>query len=243
MRKPLLDLFKGKSKISIILTFILAILIITDTYLLLLSDLSNLPGYMVAEINNFDLFVCFVLFCDFMYRLRNAEDKKAFIKNWENIVTIFAMIPINFFVFRILRYVKIVPLIFRGLVQFHKVLEKTHLNWSFEVLVVSISAGTLLFYVLEHGVNHHVHSLWDSFLYVMPTIGALGSTYSPQTLGGNVLTIVLMITGIISFGLFTASIASIYIKSDDKPNEDELKTIILTMDKEIKELRRLLEEK
>lgn len=242
MKNPLSDLLKGKSKIDIIVLSIVTFLIIMDTYLLLLSDFSNLPQNVINEINNFDLFVCFVLFCDFILRLNEAEDKKVFLKDWKNIITIFAMIPVNLFVFRLLRYVKLVPLILKGVNYFHEILKRTHLNWSFEVLVISISTGTLLFYILEHGINNHVHSLWDSFLYVMPTIGALGTNYSPRTLGGNILSIILMITGIVSFGLFTASIASIYIKSDNNET-DELKTMMSNMDKEIKYLKNLLEKK
>lgn len=235
------------SNYKAITDFIIVILIITDTFLLLLSDLSNLTPIVVRDINYFDLFVCFVLFCEFMVRLRKADDKKLFFKDINNWIAIIAMIPINFFAFRLLRYIKVIPLIYRGLKHFNRFLEETHLNWSVGVLIISISAGTIFFYIFEHGANKHIQTLWDSFLYVMPTVGSLGSTVSPQTMGGEMLGVVLMLTGIISFGLFTASIASMYIKSDkgqaEKEELDELKSLVINMENEIKELKELLKGK
>jgi len=232
---------------NIIVEFVIVVLIIADTFLLLLADFSNLSPAMVTNINYFDLSVCFVLFCEFMYRLRKAENKKLFFKDINNWIAILAMIPINFFAFRLLRYIKIIPLLYRGSIHFNKFLKETHLNWSFGVLVISISVGTVLFYIFEHGVNKHIHSLWDSFLYVMPTIGSLGAPISPQTLGGEIMGVALMLIGIISFGLFTASIASMYIKIDNEETEneelDELKSLVIGMEKELKELKELLKKK
>jgi hypothetical protein len=229
---------------NIIVEFVIVVLIIADTFLLLLADFSDLSPSMVMNINYFDLSVCFVLFCEFMFRLKKAENKKLFFKDINNWIAILAMIPINFFAFRLLRYIKILPLLYRGSVHFNKFLKETHLNWSFGVLVTSISVGTVLFYIFEHGVNHHIHDLWDSFLYVMPTIGCLGAPVSPKTLGGEIMGVVLMLVGIISFGLFTASIASMYIKSDEEKanNEElnELKVSITNIENEIKKLEELI---
>lgn len=245
------DKLKNKEKsrfnlnYELIINFIMVVLIIADTFLLLLSDFSDLSQTIVVNINYFDLFVCFALFCEFMFRFNKAEYKKDFLKDKNNIITIIAMIPVNFFVFRLLRYIKIVPLIYKGFIHFNKFLKETHLNWSLGVLVISISAGTFLFYFFEHGVNHHIQNLWDSFMYVMPTVSALGANYTPQTIGGDIVSLILMITGILSFGLFTASIASIYIKSDSKDQVsdeefNELKSSMTNIEKEIKELKELL---
>lgn len=230
---------------ELIVNFIIAILIIADTFLLLFSDISDLSPIMVNNINNFDLFVCFALFCEFMFRFNKAEDKKAFLKDKNNIITIIAMIPVNFFVFRLLRYIKIVPLLYKGLVHFNKFLEKTHLNWSFGVLILSISSGTILFYILEHGVNKQVPNLWYSFMYVTPTIATEGSTISPKTVGGQILGLVLMITGIICFGLFTAAISSKFVKNEenqDKKELGDLKLTITNMESSINEMKSRMEE-
>lgn len=225
-----------------IIDLIIAILIITDTFLLFMLDFSNVNSVTVQFINNFDLVVCFVLFCDFTYRFRSAEDKKAFLKDKYNLISIIAMIPINIFIFRLFRYIKILPLLYKGFIHFNRFLKETNLNWSVGILIISISSGTLLFYIFEHGVNGHVQSLWDSFLYVMPTIVTAGSNeIYPQTLEGTIIGIALMVTGIITFGLFTASIASMFVKS--RENNNDLDELILTskhLENEIKELKRLL---
>ena len=249
----------GKSRLDLnwklIINFIIASLIITDTILLLLSDIGNLSLRMINNINYFDLFVCFALFCEFIFKLNKSDDKKAFLTDKYTLISIVAMIPINFFAFRLLRYIKIVPLIVSGLKYFNNFLEETHLNWSFGVLIISISAGTLSFYVFEHGLNKHIQTLWDSFLYVIPTVGSVGSTISPKSMGGEILGVILMLTGIICFGLFTASISAMFIKSEGNSDEitehegnsdgeiAELKSMIENMEKEIKDLKELLKGK
>lgn len=166
------DLNKGFNlNFKFIFDLIIAILIVSDTFLLILIDFFNVDPIMTQNIINFDLAVCFILFCEFMFRLVEAEDKKEFFKDKNNWIAIIAMIPINFFAFRLFRYIrliKILPLIYRGFIHFNKFIKKTNLDWSLGVIITAISAGTIIFYVLEHGINRNIHSLWDSFCYVMP---------------------------------------------------------------------------
>lgn len=245
LKIPLLNLSLVLNTKSL-LDLIIAILIIFDTFFLLLMDFSNVNAITAQNITNFDLTVCFVLFCEFIFRLRKAEDKKAFFKDKNNWIAIIAMIPINFFVFRIFRYIKILPLLYKGLKHFNKFLRETRLDWSFGILVLTIFTGTILFFIFEHGVNGNVHSLWDSFMYVMPTIATEGSNnIYPQTFVGKIIGIVLMVIGIISFGLFTASIAAIFINSHEDKLEhtkvlNELKDTTKNLEKEIKEIKTLL---
>ena len=79
LKIPLLNLSLVLNTKSL-LDLIIAILIIFDTFFLLLMDFSNVNAITAQNITNFDLTVCFVLFCEFIFRLRKAEDKKAFLK-------------------------------------------------------------------------------------------------------------------------------------------------------------------
>ena len=80
----------------------------------------------------------------------------------------------------------------------------------------------------------------------MPTIATEGSNnIYPQTFVGKIIGIVLMVIGIISFGLFTASIAAIFISSHEDKLEhtkvlNELKDTTKNLEKEIKEIKTLL---
>ena len=226
---------------------IISILIILDALFLLFTFYTVNP-FTVRDIYYFDYIVCFVIFCDFIYGLNFAEDKKAFFKDKYNWISIIAMIPVHSVIFRIIRFIKIAPLLLKGLIHFNKFLKKTHLNWSFYILLLAITLGTISFYISEHGVNPDIRDLWDSFTYVMPTIATAGSnTINPMTLPGTIIGIALMVIGIIAFGLFTASIASTFVKSDEKKRNikdlNELKLLIKNMDNEIKELKNLLKEK
>lgn len=71
------------------------------------------------------------------------------------------------------------------------------------------------------------------------------SDIAPVTQGGDIVGIVLMVTGVIFFGLFTASIASQFVKSSEKEQDNdlnELKLSVKNMEHEMKGLKELLKE-
>ena len=69
------------------------ILIIVDLVLLMLITFTNVSHSLFNTIIYFDLMVCIILFFDFIYRMQQEDDKKAFIKhNWPDII---AMIPFD----------------------------------------------------------------------------------------------------------------------------------------------------
>ena len=83
----------------------MASLIVADLILLTMSEFSQVSETLLQDIIYFDLFVCFILFCEFIVRFQAAEDKKSFIKkNWPDII---AMIPLEFLAFRVFRFVRI----------------------------------------------------------------------------------------------------------------------------------------
>ena len=88
-----------KTKINIrnIFEAFIIVLIIVDLVLLMLITFTTVSPSLFTTIIYFDLLVCIILFFDFIYRMRQEEDKKAFIKkNWPDII---AMIPFDIFIF------------------------------------------------------------------------------------------------------------------------------------------------
>ena len=83
-----------------------------------------------------------------------------------------------------------------------KFVEETQLHLSLGILISTIFAGTIIFYLLEAGINSKVGSLWDSLWYVMPTVATTGSVdIVPITPAGKVLSMFMMLVGLIFFGM------------------------------------------
>ena len=88
---------RNKITIRNIFEAFIIILIIADIVLLMLITFSSVSPSLFTTIIYFDLFVCVILFFDFVYRMRQEKDKSAFIKkNWPDII---AMIPFDIFGF------------------------------------------------------------------------------------------------------------------------------------------------
>lgn len=245
---------------------IIIILIIVDTFLLLLISFYDINPGIVFYVIYFDLAVCCILFLEFIYRVRKVEEKRKYIlTHWYDIV---AMIPLDFIAYnlialrafrfirfiRFLRYVRLIrifALVRKSIRHFGEFIQETHMHLSLGILIFTIFAGTIIFYLLESGVNSKVKTLWDSFWYVMPTVATTGSVdIVPQTPAGQVISMFLMLIGLIFFGMLTASIAYWYIerleKKNRKTNEqdlDEVKTLVKSMQSEIQELKELLKNK
>ena len=187
--------------------------------------------------------VCFVLFCEFMLRFKNAEDKKAFIKDKRNWLDVIAMIPIEFAPLRIIRLLRVIILINKIPIHFKGFVEETHLDWSFGVILITIVSGTIFFYIAEVGVNGNVHNLGDALWYILPTMATDGGNITPDTILGRIISMIVMVIGILFFGMFTASIASWLTKKsgnkDEKEEIQELKSIVHDLQSEIKDLKNL----
>lgn len=85
------------------------LLVIIDMILLLILTFSNVSQHVEQKIIYFDLFVCFILWIDFIYNLYKSNNKKQFLK--ENWLTIIAIIPLDYFFLRWFRFIRIIRLI------------------------------------------------------------------------------------------------------------------------------------
>ena len=91
------------------------LLVIIDMILLLILTFSNVSQHVEQKIIYFDLFVCFILWIDFIYNLYKSNNKKQFLK--ENWLTIIAIIPLDYFFLRWFRFIRI-----KRLIRFSRVL-------------------------------------------------------------------------------------------------------------------------
>ena len=107
-------------------------------------------------------------------------------------------------------------------------------------------AGTILFYVLEHGTNPGVHTIWDSMWFTITTMLTGNSNINPDTQYGEVIAILMIVIGISFVGILTASLAS-WLMSKSKKSEDErekrlenIETSMEDIKNDIGELKELL---
>ena len=235
------------------------ILIFVDLVLLMLITFTAVSPSLSTKIIYFDLMVCIILFFDFIYRMRQAEDKKTFIKhNWPDII---AMIPFDilslspsyvFFArfFRLFRLVRLVALFRREWKYISSFFNQTHINIAIGMLLFTVFAGTIIFYLTEHATNPAVHSFWDSMWFTITTMLTGNSDINPRTPDGEIISVLMMIIGIAFVGILTASLASWLIKKSNKEEndleEERLKNIensVENIKNEIIELKELLRDK
>lgn len=63
---------------------------------------------------------------------------------------------------------------------------------------------TLIFFVVEHGVNHEIQTYADSLWWAAMTVTTLGSTIQPVTVAGKFITTAMAMVGLTIFPIFTA---------------------------------------
>lgn len=234
-------------KIKQVLEAIIIVLIITDLFLLILMTFIDLPPTTNSLIIDFDLFVCIVLFFEFIIKIRNEESKLKYIrKNWIDII---AMVPVDFLlvvtadyigfirfirIVRLIRLVRIFVLLKKGQENIVDFLRKTKLLHGAIIFLFILSAGTVSFFLLEHSSNGDVDSFDDALWYVIVTITTVGyGDISPSSVGGRITGAIIMISGVFFMSLLTASLASIMIEKETKEEADntleEMKSQMETM--------------
>jgi voltage-gated potassium channel len=81
----------------------------------------------------------------------------------------------------------------------------------------TLLGATLGFHSFEFGPNPNVANLWDSFWWAMVTVTTVGyGDIYPVTSGGRLIAIALMLVGIGTLGVFTATIAGYVVRGREK---------------------------
>lgn len=207
------------------------VLIIVDLVLLMFVTFSSVSQSIFITIIYFDLLVCIILFFDFIYRMQKREDKKAFIKkNWPDIIAMLPLdilyfspvsLPPNYmFIARLFRFLRLVALFRREWKYVSSFFKQTHINFAIGMLLFTMLAGTILFYLVEHSVNPEVHTFWDALWFTLTTMISGNSSIVPITYYGEGISVLMMIIGISFVGILTASLASWLINKSKSTEED-----------------------
>ncbi len=195
---------------------------------------------------DFIVWMLFVL--DVSLRFIVSKDKWGYIK--KNPLDIIAIIPFNS-IFRLARLVRLfrvirsISILNHYLKPFYEILRTNNLDKVLIGLFVLIFVSSIPIQILEPNIETYIDAIW--WAVVTATTVGYGDI-SPQTVVGRLIAVVLMLFGIGLLGLVTSSVATYFLKSEEKNTpptinhvKSELGRIEELSDIEIKRIQTILE--
>lgn len=198
---------------------IIVVLSIVSVGLLVFEVVADLKPHQQLLIERLDVGIALVFLTDFFWRLKNAQDRRKFMKScwWE----LLAAIPITSEVTRALRGLRVLRLlrvlrVVRLAVRLNILTQRARtFNETTNVLTISVTivtivlCGALAFHYFEFGVNQNVKSFWDSVWWAIITVTTVGyGDIYPITTGGRIIAIILLVVGLGTFGVYAAAVAT-----------------------------------
>jgi len=201
---------------------------------LLFYDFAFAPSNEVSNrIFIIDAACCTIFMTEFLLRLHSAEDRRWFFRhNWIDFVTSipipgeaqaarFGRVARLARVLRVMRLVRVFRVVFffwRGMDKLQNVMDVKLMKRSLRMGIIVMFLGAFIIWVIEGNRNAAVGSiaegLWWSFTTVVT--GGFADIYNPETATGRFLTILLIVTGMILVGVFTATLTSLYVGDDSE---------------------------
>lgn len=188
--------------------------------------------------------VCCVLFLlNFFFELRLCDSKKWYWKtHWVDFVTSIPLPPLHLIfvgsgslnavragrvlrVVRILRAVRILRMflfLWRGMDHLSSIMDVKLLKRSLFYGLIAMLLGALFFMTFEQvqtGKNFG-SSLWWSFTTLVT--GGFADIHNPTSMGGKILTVMLVIGGMVLVGVFTATLTSVLVRDDDTWQQQDI---------------------
>jgi uncharacterized membrane protein YiaA len=184
-----------------------------------------------------DLVCCAIFMSEFIWRLRCAESKRYVWKHhWVDFAT---SIPIpgeaqlarfgriarvaRFArLFRLLRFARLFFILWRGMDKLQDVIDVGMMKKTIRWAVVATVIGAIAIYKLEgtvdvnadgvetsNSVGTMLSAIWWSFTTVLT--GGFGDIHNPVSISGQIVTGILVITGMVFVGVFTATLTSLFV--------------------------------
>ena len=129
---------------------------------------------------------------------------------------------------RILRLVRALAFLSIGIKTSRRALRHRKFHYVLVLTAAVMVLGATGLYVVERGQNDSLTSFWDALWWAMSTTTTVGyGDIYPMTGEGRLIAVLLMLTGIGVIGIFTATIASLFMIEDE---EDEFRGIHKRLD-------------
>ena len=197
-----------------------------------------------------DVTCCIFFLINFFFELKLAKSKKWYWKrNWIDFITSIPFPPVQIIassgdlglicmgrllravrVLRALRALRVLLFVWRGMDHLSSTLDVKLLKRSLIYAVSAIFLGACFFMSLEEmeSGTGFFPSLWWSFTTLVT--GGYADIHDPETGLGKILTVLLVLTGMILVGVFTATLTSVLVSDDDslKIEEIEEQTELIT---------------
>ena len=185
---------------------------------------------------------CVIFLTEFFLRYRFAEDRKWYVRNhWIDFVTSIPIPAVSELRYgrsvrllrliralRVLRAFRIIFFFWRGMDHLSSVVNVKLMKKSMKGICVIMILGAFIIQLGEGendaSVGSFAESMWWSFTTVVT--GGFADIYNPTTTGGRFLTVLLIISGMIIVGVFTATLTSLYVEE----GTEELQMMQKTLD-------------
>lgn len=216
---------------KIIFEALLSFLIIIEILFLVLLSIGFAVGIKPDSIYSFgifDLIICIIILFDFVFfRFRERTiNKSEFIReNWVYLIASIPLFFISFNIFHLLDFKIIIGLI--GLIRLYALLkvlkittqnvrkypQKTKLDYATFVLLLVLIIGSLLFFLVEKGVNPEVTSYESAIWYSLVSMTTTGyGDIVPVTVIGQIIGVIMIFSGMGYVSLVTATLAFSFIE-------------------------------
>ncbi|GEM_PF-864379 len=195
----------------------------------------------VRIIYTIDTLICGIFLLDFFFRLSQADSKKWYWKRyWLDFITSLPLPNARILRFgrilrltrllRVLRFARLMRLfafVWRGLDKLSNMLDVRLMKKSLKLSLILLFIGALIIYWAEgaeyNSVDSMVKSLWWSFTTLIT--GGFGDLHNPHSPVGKTITIILIISGIVLVGIFTAVLTSLLVEDESNRIIEDQKDI------------------
>ncbi|MGI2335142.1 MAG: ion transporter [Dehalogenimonas sp.] len=217
-----------------------------------LPDWAQLSASALNTISTIDWGITLIFIVEFVIRFSAAYSHKGYLKDhWLDLL---AIIPLVRWirVARLIRVIRIMRLLRLGRIidslddlgfNFAHFAKLNGLQWMLLVLTAVMLLGSILIYFTEAPVNDKINTYWDAFYTSALTWVSAGyGDITPVTTVGRILGIILVVSGITTWGLLIGNLSAfLSARSSDRIEKQETDPVINQLKRKITRLDTLSE--